>query len=407
MKRKILAAMLALAVTTSFTGCAVMKKQKAQEATTAGTEAMTEAATAAPTAAPETGEDVAPAATEAATEYDGGDYAFSDDTIKLANYKGIDVRVYSSSANRSVEDSVNAMLDAFSTYDEVKDREITATDTVKINVTATVDGTEYLPLCFTDFSNSMEFDAILGGFNAKLIGQKPGTRVKFKIDVPQDSSNTDLAGKTVEFTVELLYLYGEKHTPEYNDAFVKENLGYDSVADYEKSIKEDNDRMQATMERDDTENQIKMYLTSNSTVEKMDDSILAKYKEEYLSAYKNGAVSSGVEFEDYVTDSMGMTMEQLNENVDYVARSDASWEMIVRKIAELEGIEYSDEAWEGYLNDLVKESGYSNVDEYKKNFLETDAAKEKSQFEYLESAVMDKLIEYANVEKETEGLANE
>lgn len=400
MKRKILAAMLALAVTLSFTGCAVMKKQKAQEATTAGTEAMTEAATEAATG-------TTAAATEAATEADGGDYVFSDDTIKLANYKGIDVRVYSSSTNRSVQDSVNAMLDAFSTYDEVKDREITETDTVKINVTATVDGTEYTPLCFTNFSNSMEFDAILGGFNAKLIGQKPGTKVKFKIDVPQDSSNTDLAGKTVEFTVELLYLYGEKHTPEYNDAFVKENLGYDSVADYEKSIKDDNDRMQATMERDDTENQIKMYLTSNSTVEKIDDSILAKYKEEYLSAYKNGAISSGVEFEDYVTNSMGMTMEQLNENVDYVAKSDASWEMIVRKIAELEGIEYSDEAWEGYLDSLAKESGYSSVEEYKKNFLETDAAKAKSQFEYLESTVMDKLIEYANVEKETEGLANE
>lgn len=404
MKRKILAAMLALAVTLSFTGCAVMKKQQAQEATTAGTEAMTEAATEAATKAA-TG--TTTAATEAATEADGGDYAFSDDTIKLANYKGIDVRVYSSSTNRSVQDSVNAMLDAFSTYDEVKDREITETDTVKINVTATVDGTEYTPLCFTNFSNSMEFDAILGGFNAKLIGQKPGTKVKFKIEVPQDSSNTDLAGKTVEFTVELLYLYGEKHTPEYNDAFVKENLGYDSVADYEKSIKEDNDRMQATMERDDTENQIKMYLTSNSTVEKIDDSILAKYKEEYLSAYKNGAISSGVEFEDYVTNSMGMTMEQLNENVDYVAKSDASWEMIVRKIAELEGIEYSDEAWEGYLDSLAKESGCSSVDEYKKNFLETDAAKAKSQFEYLESTVMDKLIEYANVEKETEGLANE
>ena len=100
-------------------------------------------------------------------------------------------------------------------------------------------------------------------------------------------------------------------------------------------------------------------------------------------------------------------MEQLNENVDYVAKSDASWEMIVRKIAELEGIEYSDEAWECYLDSLAKESGYSSVEEYKKNFLETDAAKEKSQFEYLESTVMDKLIEYANVEKETEGLANE
>lgn len=93
MKRKILAAMLALAVTLSFTGCAVMKKQKAQEATTVGTEAMTEAATEAATG-------TTTAATEAATEADGGDYAFSDDTIKLANYKGIDVRVYSSSTNR-------------------------------------------------------------------------------------------------------------------------------------------------------------------------------------------------------------------------------------------------------------------------------------------------------------------
>lgn len=85
-----------------------------------------------------------------------------------------------------------------------------------------------------------------------------------------------------------------------------------------------------------------MQLTSNSIVEKIDDSILEKYKNELLDAYKSGALSSGVEFEQYVTDSMGMTMDQLNENVEYVAKNNATWEVIVRKIAELEGIEYSD-----------------------------------------------------------------
>ena len=165
--------------------------------------------------------------------------------------------------------------------------------------------------------------------------------------------------------------------------------------------------MQSEMERDDLENQIKMQLTSNSIVEKIDDSILEKYKNELLDAYKSGALSSGVEFEQYVTDSMGMTMDQLNENVEYVATNNATWEVIVRKIAELEGIEYSDKMWDDYLSSLAAKYGYTDVEEYKKNFLETDAAKEKSQFECLETAVMDKLIEYADVEKETEGLVNE
>ena len=396
MKQKILAAMMILAVSTTFTGCAVIKKQQTQETVTTETEQVATA-------------EQPVTATEGITEVasDQGAYVYSDDSIKLGQYKGITCNLYSSLGDRSVQDTVNAMLDALSTYDEIKDRAITETDTVKINVAATVDGEEYTPFSFTEFNNSMEFESILGGFNAKLVGQKPGTRVKFSISVPADSSNTELAGKTVEFTVEIISINGEKHIPEYNDEFVKEKLGYNSVQEYEASIKEDNDRMQSEMERDDLENQIKMQLTSNSIVEKIDDSILEKYKNELLDAYKSGALSSGVEFEQYVTDSMGMTMDQLNENVEYVAKNNATWEVIVRKIAELEGIEYSDKMWDDYLSSLAAKYGYTDVEEYKKNFLETDAAKEKSQFECLETAVMDKLIEYADVEKETEGLVNE
>ena len=78
MKQKILAAMMILAVSTTFTGCAVIKKQQTQETATTETEQVATA-------------EQPVTATEGMTEvaFDQGAYVYSDDSIKLGQYKGI------------------------------------------------------------------------------------------------------------------------------------------------------------------------------------------------------------------------------------------------------------------------------------------------------------------------------
>lgn len=385
MKYKSLAIML-LAITIISTGCSIIKKQPVvvkEKTTEKATEKVTEKET--------------KRETETETE---SKYIYSDETIKLAKYKGIKCNVYRTADDSSVKDTVNAMLDSFATYDEIKDRAITETDTVRINVAATVDGNDYQPFDFTDFNNDMSIESFIGGFNAKLVGQKPGTKIQFSIAVPKESSNADLAGKTVDFTVDVLFINGNKHLPQYNDEFVKKNLGYNSIKEYEDSIRENNEKMYTEMENDDVKNQIKQYLMNNSIVEKIDDSILSKYKNYQLELYKNAANSEGVALEKYVADYLGMSTELFNETIEYTAKNDTIWEIIVRKIAELEDIKYSDDMWNSYLNDVATSYGYDDVAQYKKDFLSTEAEKEKSKFQYLESTVFDKLIEYANVNRE-------
>jgi trigger factor len=80
-------------------------------------------------------------------------------------------------------------------------------------------------------------DAFLPGFPEQITGLKKGAEKTFSLSVPEEYTNPELAGKTVEFTV-LVKAIKEKVMPEANDEFAKDLGEYSGLTDLKKKLNE-------------------------------------------------------------------------------------------------------------------------------------------------------------------------
>ena len=77
------------------------------------------------------------------------------------------------------------------------------------------------------------------------------------------------------------------------------------------------------------------------------------------------AKNSNVDWEDYLTDTLGVTQEQFDEQVELYAKELVKQEMIIYAIAEKEGLSVSDEEYDTYLDNMLASSGFQDEAAFK------------------------------------------
>lgn len=105
-----------------------------------------------------------------------------------------------------------------------------------LNPNATSGENEYM---IFDNANDAKFylgsHLTIEGFEENIVGMKINDVKSFKATFPDDYSNEEVRGKTVEFELKLNSIYVP---PIYDDNFVKEYFGYDTTAEFENNLKE-------------------------------------------------------------------------------------------------------------------------------------------------------------------------
>jgi trigger factor len=103
----------------------------------------------------------------------------------------------------------------------------------------------------------------LEAFTAALRGAKVGQQLKFEVDYPAEFGEARLAGKSVEYDVEVKGIK-RRIQPELNDEFAKELGNYESYADF------------TTKFREGLQNE-KNRRTESETREKLMEALVARY----------------------------------------------------------------------------------------------------------------------------------
>lgn len=140
--------------------------------------------------------------------------------------------------DEDLDSAIASIIELYKELDTDETREAASGDTLNINYVGTVDGEEF------DGGTADEQDLELGsgtfidGFEDQLVGAKPGQDITVNVTFPDDYGVDDLNGKDAEFAVHVNGIY---ETPEFNDAFVQENLvdsGYTTADEYKTAYKE-------------------------------------------------------------------------------------------------------------------------------------------------------------------------
>ncbi|MBR2025318.1 MAG: InlB B-repeat-containing protein [Clostridia bacterium] len=193
-------------------------------------------------------------------------------------------------------------------------------------------------------------------FEQNIVGMKVGETKSFVLKMPNDFDEKNLAGKTVEFVVNVDSLHIAQ---EFNDEFVKKYSGTEcnTTTEYEAYLK-----------RYMAENDYASYIEDNSVIlqypELEKQELLAKYQR----ADEDFLMMNGMRFEDYVEKSLNMTVDEYLENA-------MKQKMILYAYAQNEGIKPTPDQISQKENELLEE--YTNI--YISMGKDEDTAKKKAQ----------------------------
>ena len=299
----------------------------------------------------------------------------TESKMTLGEYKGIKVDATLQDVS---EDDIQAYLDSVleskATEEEVKDVTFAKDDVAKLDYVWTIDGKEYKTQTGAKIAlNDSGFG--VSGFTDSVIGKKTGDVYEVTLKLASDFQDTEVAGKDAVFKITL---QAKINTiiPEFTDEFVAKNFDYVNL-----STKDD---LLEYLERDLRINQIygdiwENVVMESSKVESYDSEELAAMTKEYSDYQEyNIYMYTGYDLATYLT-AIGKTKDQFNKEMEDAAKQYMKQEMVVRAIAEKEGLTVTDEVYQKEMLKFAKSYGYDTVEEFEKAY---ESSMKKEDFEF-------------------------
>ncbi|BCO08807.1 trigger factor [Desulfolithobacter dissulfuricans] len=174
-------------------------------------------------------------------------------------------------------------------------------------------------------------------FEEKLIGMKKGEKTLYEVDFPPEYPNPVLAGKTVEFKVDVKDVK-QRIKPELDDEFAKDvSDEYETLEDLKKGIREELQKKKEEALEGDLDDRIMHKLIELNEFDVPEKLVLYEI-EEMIKQTEENLKRAGLTLE-----SAGITREELVEKNREVAVKRVKGDFLLKKIAELEDIKLADE----------------------------------------------------------------
>jgi trigger factor len=234
---------------------------------------------------------------------------------------------------------IEELRDQNATLAPVEDRGARNGDYAVIGYTGTQDGVafeggtaERMPLILGE-------ERLIPGFEANVVGLKPGEKAGFDITFPEDYPEATLAGKPAHFEVELRELR-EKIQPPEDDDFARSLGAFDDLAALKVEIKARLERNALDKARHEFADKIIEYAAANATLELPD--VLVEQEVEIMHDELRGSLArQGIDEASYLKVT-GKSESDLHTDFKPRAEKRVKVLLVLSKVAEAEGVEIAD-----------------------------------------------------------------
>lgn len=269
------------------------------------------------------------------------------DYVTLPDYKNITIPTDEiTPTEEDLESQRQAFVEQYATPTEITDRAVEDGDQVNIDYVGSVDGVE-----FTGGNTNGAGTTVTAGstayvddFLTQIIGRKPGETFDVVVTFPEDyNDSTDadgntivLAGKEAVFKTTINYIEGDPIYPEFDDAFVAENLqsqyGWTTADQANEEIKN-------TLTEYNKSQYLQNYLLENAKVKEVPEVILNTMLEQEEANLNNTAATNGLPVE-YLLMMYGYeNMDAFREDFKTQYTDQIKLQMICETIADAEGLQ--------------------------------------------------------------------
>lgn len=369
MKKKIVAVLLGTMLVSTFAGCGSKDSEE-----TADTTEITETA------------DTAVSDTESvdADEYVSESRAFEingvDYVVSLCDYNGIPVTLTTDySVDR--EDAVNYLAQMLENLNEAygglylpddTKTEVGAGDIVNVDYEGKLDGVAFTGGTATDQNIDVDNNCSVGsytagsyvdGFSDDLKGAKVGDVFDSTVTFPDDYANEELAGKEVVFTFTVNSIQKQVTIDNVNDAFAQDQFQVDTEEEMWQFLESYLTSQAAAQRQDDITSAIQDYMLENCELNLPEDYLTARFNDYKYYFISNNCGGDESQLENYLSTYYGVTLEEAEETWESGIRRQVGMECIMDAIAEKEGITFSQEDYDAYVQALIDNNTFESKEE--------------------------------------------
>lgn len=267
-------------------------------------------------------------------------------------------------SDENIQAEIDAIAESFAEPEQITDRAVEDNEYVNIDYSGSMDGVQFDGGTAADQSVLSGSQQFIDDFLTQIIGHMPGETFNVEVTFPDPyENNPDFAGRDAVFEVTINYIEGEAIVPEFDDAFVSENLsyyyGWQTVADARAEIEQ-------VLYENNLSDFVWDYMTENTRITEVPQSVTDYQSAMLLNRVRSTAQMYGVSTEIYLQMMMGVQDEEsfLALQAEYIGDAATQW-MIIQAIAEDAGITVDDAALAAYFRETMETEDYS---EYEANF---------------------------------------
>jgi trigger factor len=191
---------------------------------------------------------------------------------------------------------------------------------------------------------------MIDGFVTGMPGAKIGETKRIELTLPEEFSDDDLAGQTIELDVTVSAIQ-RREVPELTDAFVQEVSGFDTVDEYRASVRE-------RIENERTERAERS--ARSRLIGKITDAHPVELPKEYVRQLAREQIERMVGPENMVLfERMGEQLDELLESQAVVIRPNLHQSIVLSAIREAEGLDADDAAVDAWIEEEAERTGDS------------------------------------------------
>lgn len=315
----------------------------------------------------EAGTETPDAAKRDTIEYNAEDY------VTLGDYKGLKISLNEADYQFTDED-VNSYADQMIAYtkpfvpDETK-TQVGANDIVNVDYVGKKDGEPFdggsAQDQYIDVANNCSAaggGGYIEGFTAGLVGAKVGESVDCAVTFPEDYQAEDLKGQEAVFTFTVKSVVKKVTRDMLDDSYVKDNFQVENVDEFYQNIRLGLEQDMQSKKDSAIRSAVIEKVMENCKVNSLPEGLLESRLDDYMQLFENQYCSEDVKLEDFLRTNYNMSVDEFYEENKKYMETNLNQELVFETISKKENLEFDQEEYDGYVNQIVSSGRYASVD---------------------------------------------
>ncbi|MCH5198617.1 MAG: trigger factor [Oscillospiraceae bacterium] len=260
--------------------------------------------------------------------------------INVSGYKGIEAEKPAAEVtDEDIEKDLRSKQEANAREISVEGRNAENGDIATIDFEGFTDGVAFEGGKGEDYDLELGSGSFIPGFEEQIVGHAVGESFDINVKFPEEYAE-ELAGKDAVFKITVKGLK-QKQLPELDDEFVKDVSEFDTLDELKEDIRKTLTEQKESSSKRAFENSV--YDALSELIEgEIPECMYDRAVDNMISEFRYNIEAQGMPYEKYIQ-AIGMTEESIRAMYRPRAEKDVKIELALSKIAQLEGIEASEE----------------------------------------------------------------